>query len=118
MVLLLFICYRFLLMLYVCFFFFKQKAAYGWRISDWSSDVCSSDLRTLQSEAAKLEKALADLTEKRSRIDRAMFDPAAAGPGEKNCTMTELMKRRAEVEKAIESAEQRWIEATEALEHL
>src|SRR3546814_796646 len=63
--------------------------------------------RTLQSEAAKLEKALADLTEKRSRIDRAMFDPAAAGPGEKNCTMTELMKRRAEVEKAIETAEQR-----------
>src|SRR3546814_1322672 len=25
-------------------FFFKQKTAYGWRISDWSSDVCSSDL--------------------------------------------------------------------------
>src|SRR3546814_8189786 len=27
-----------------CFFFFKQKAAYEMRISDWSSDVCSSDL--------------------------------------------------------------------------
>src|SRR3546814_3446305 len=27
------------------FFFFKQKTAYGMRISDWSSDVCSSDLR-------------------------------------------------------------------------
>src|SRR3546814_2586862 len=27
------------------FFFFKQKTAYDWRISDWSSDVCSSDLR-------------------------------------------------------------------------
>src|SRR3546814_2402204 len=26
------------------FFFFKQKTAYGRRISDWSSDVCSSDL--------------------------------------------------------------------------
>src|SRR3546814_5888032 len=26
------------------FFFFKQKAAYEMRISDWSSDVCSSDL--------------------------------------------------------------------------
>src|SRR3546814_10056689 len=31
-----FICY--------CFFFFKQKTAYEMRISDWSSDVCSSDL--------------------------------------------------------------------------
>src|SRR3546814_2247148 len=27
------------------FFFFKQKTAYELRISDWSSDVCSSDLR-------------------------------------------------------------------------
>src|SRR3546814_14151497 len=29
----------------VFFFFFKQKTAYEMRISDWSSDVCSSDLR-------------------------------------------------------------------------
>src|SRR3546814_9054311 len=28
----------------VLFFFFKQKTAYDMRISDWSSDVCSSDL--------------------------------------------------------------------------
>src|SRR3546814_4863588 len=28
----------------VAFFFFKQKTAYEMRISDWSSDVCSSDL--------------------------------------------------------------------------
>src|SRR3546814_10554451 len=28
-------------------FFFKQKTAYEMRISDWSSDVCSSDLRFL-----------------------------------------------------------------------
>src|SRR3546814_9192007 len=27
-----------------CLFFFKQKTAYELRISDWSSDVCSSDL--------------------------------------------------------------------------
>src|SRR3546814_5957743 len=27
-----------------CFFFFKQKTAYEMRMSDWSSDVCSSDL--------------------------------------------------------------------------
>src|SRR3546814_5065806 len=29
---------------YILFFFFKQKTAYEMRISDWSSDVCSSDL--------------------------------------------------------------------------
>src|SRR3546814_5359520 len=39
MLCLLIVCYR-------CFFFFffKQKTAYEMRISDWSSDVCSSDL--------------------------------------------------------------------------
>src|SRR3546814_11884635 len=31
-------------MVVFCFFFFKQKTAYEMRISDWSSDVCSSDL--------------------------------------------------------------------------
>src|SRR3546814_4811876 len=30
--------------LVIIFFFFKQKTAYEMRISDWSSDVCSSDL--------------------------------------------------------------------------
>src|SRR3546814_2074222 len=52
------------------FFFFKQKTAYEMRISDWSSDVCSSDLGALylvpyheefaaevQRAAALLEKA-------------------------------------------------------------
>src|SRR3546814_3123986 len=46
--------YLYLLCIVVCiglvsdfclFFFFKQKTAYEMRISDWSSDVCSSDLR-------------------------------------------------------------------------
>src|SRR3546814_4884703 len=32
------------------FFFFKQKTAYEMRISDWSSDVCSSDLDGVQQE--------------------------------------------------------------------
>src|SRR3546814_11607792 len=33
-----------LFVLFFFFFFFKQKTAYEMRISDWSSDVCSSDL--------------------------------------------------------------------------
>src|SRR3546814_6771790 len=38
-----------------CFFFFKQKTAYELRISDWSSDVCSSDLlQRLDREAGLL----------------------------------------------------------------
>src|SRR3546814_3287651 len=40
----------------VCFyfFFFKQKTAYELRISDWSSDVCSSDLRETLARVAPL----------------------------------------------------------------
>src|SRR3546814_10639726 len=36
--------YYFLFLHSIFFFFFKQKTAYEMRISDWSSDVCSSDL--------------------------------------------------------------------------
>src|SRR3546814_6748300 len=35
------------MLLLFLFFFFKQKTAYEMRISDWSSDVCSSDLRSI-----------------------------------------------------------------------
>src|SRR3546814_8456866 len=42
-------------------FFFKQKTAYEMRISDWSSDVCSSDLaRTERKKDAEADKAAAD----------------------------------------------------------
>src|SRR3546814_6756715 len=45
------------------FFFFKQKTAYEMRISDWSSDVCSSDLRedvdALQPAVARVVEHLA-----------------------------------------------------------
>src|SRR3546814_9284840 len=39
-----YILYCFVLYVMFLFFFFKQKTAYEMRISDWSSDVCSSDL--------------------------------------------------------------------------
>src|SRR3546814_18176310 len=40
------------------FFFFKQKTAYELRISDWSSDVCSSDLSTNPASRESLMRAL------------------------------------------------------------
>src|SRR3546814_10528882 len=40
------ILYNYVCSFYIIFFFFKQKTAYEMRISDWSSDVCSSDLST------------------------------------------------------------------------
>src|SRR3546814_4458334 len=38
---------------FLFFFFFKQKTAYEMRISDWSSDVCSSDLSAHDSRRAE-----------------------------------------------------------------
>src|SRR3546814_8188825 len=53
-----------LLLLLFIFFFFKQKTAYEMRISDWSSDVCSSDLGPLspsgESEARRVRAGLED----------------------------------------------------------
>src|SRR3546814_16652337 len=51
------------------FFFFKQKTAYEVRISDWSSDVCSSDLEARDGEREERERRrdadqLVDATEK------------------------------------------------------
>src|SRR3546814_17654883 len=41
----------------LCVFFFKQKTAYEMRISDWSSDVCSSDLVPVRSPHVRLTLA-------------------------------------------------------------
>src|SRR3546814_20966054 len=43
---------------FYCCFFFKQKTAYEMRISDWSSDACSSDLSGPLVSRAKLAAAL------------------------------------------------------------
>src|SRR3546814_15902599 len=79
----------------MCFFFFKQKTAYEMRISDWSSDVCSSDLLqgagqgilqpvlAVQRDAVGVE-ALADLLPgeiRASRVLEAVHDAGADGIG-------------------------------------
>src|SRR3546814_17924410 len=43
--------------LYV-FFFFKQKTAYAMRMSDWSSDVCSSDLACMMADRQRIIAAV------------------------------------------------------------
>src|SRR3546814_16170741 len=43
------------------FCFFKQKTAYEMRISDWSSDVCSSDLKSCSPEGSEAASAVVDV---------------------------------------------------------
>src|SRR3546814_3104107 len=53
-------------------FFFKQKTAYEMRISDWSSDVCSSDLK-------EMKRVLADIQQGRF-VSRFVLDNRAGQP--------------------------------------
>ncbi len=62
------------------------------------------------------EAEIATLTTDRNAIDRAMFDPKTAEPRFAKLAMSDLMKRRADVQAQIETLEARWLEATEALE--
>src|SRR3546814_9679854 len=61
---------RVVLLLAVLMLFFKQKTADEMRISDWSSDVCSSDL-FVQRTGEHRDTAVAGLTEQRHQIGKA-----------------------------------------------
>src|SRR3546814_1763657 len=61
------------------FFFFKQKTAYEMRISDWSSDVCSSDLHRRAGLARAVEHAVEHVLDLPAELaQRARADQAAA----------------------------------------
>src|SRR3546814_5385307 len=90
------------------FFFFKQKTAYEMRISDWSSDVCSSDLVGRQADIGEgafddiANPFLADSRDDQRQIDDlgererfvAIEQRIALGPDERD----RLGERRAEDE--------------------
>src|SRR3546814_4856210 len=79
-------------------FLFKQKTAYEMRISDWSSDVCSSDLADPRFGKA-MAKALSASTKTRfeSAIDKfeglASQDDAVDLSGQLNALAVALMKK-------------------------
>src|SRR3546814_10071571 len=70
------------------FFFFKQKTAYEMRISDWSSDVCSSDLGTTSGNKAmsldvfRLMRATGSLLNRNEVAEYAALATEGALPGE------------------------------------
>src|SRR3546814_5753281 len=71
-------------------FFFKQKTAYEMRISDWSSDVCSSDLGELS--VKELAHMLAGLyPEKKLRVECRAQPPADSGGGYLASTFSRLI---------------------------
>src|SRR3546814_3318778 len=69
-------CYWFFI--YVIVFFFKQKTAYEMRISDWSSDVCSSDLPQPGQRVIELAVEIVRRRPQRGGVDR-QHRPAEPG---------------------------------------
>jgi len=72
--------------------------------------------QALRKAARAAEAEIARLALRRDAVDRAMADPAAADPADAGCSMTELMKRRAEISAQIDAAEARWLETSEEIE--
>src|SRR3546814_488594 len=62
-----------------CFFFFKQKTAYEMRISDWSSDVCSSDLDPEKTVREAVEEGVGDILQAQARLDEVYAAYAEEG---------------------------------------
>src|SRR3546814_9122459 len=52
------------------FFFFKQKTAYEMRISDWSSDVCSSDLLAFNDVEEAVAETFGEILEREATPNR------------------------------------------------
>jgi len=72
--------------------------------------------KAAKKRARDAEAELAKLTAERSAVDQAMADPKRATPRLARLTMTDLLKRRADLDGRIETAETLWMEASEALE--
>ena len=72
--------------------------------------------KALRQRAKDAEADLAKLTDERSAVERAMFDPTTATPALAKLTMSDLIKRRADLSDRIDAAETAWMEASEALE--
>jgi ATP-binding cassette subfamily F protein 3 len=72
--------------------------------------------RSLRKSAEAAEAEIARLEARKAEIERALSDPAAAAPEDRDLTMSELMKAFAATGDALAVAEKRWLEASEAME--
>src|SRR3546814_7984928 len=90
------------------FFFFKQKTAYEMRISDWSSDVCSSDLEGVGGGTG--EERLRLLGAERPARPGGREDPAGAeaGQGERVAGHSQQIGRARVGKECVSTWRSRW----------
>src|SRR3546814_4533739 len=83
------------------FFFFKQKTAYEMRISDWSSDVCSSDLADRGGGKAQQEAVESEVVKQPPQLRRRLVGIGAAEVG----ATAEVLERASVVQRAADLAQ-------------
>jgi ATP-binding cassette subfamily F protein 3 len=83
-----------------------KKAAAEWREKQ----------KVLKNAVNKAEREMTSLIAERKRIDAVLSDPKSATGAEAKLTTSQLMVKRADVEKKLEAAEEVWMEAGAALE--
>src|SRR3546814_3025549 len=101
-------------------FFFKQKAAYGLRINDWGSDVCSSDLvanlPTVEQQDVDFAQQLADVgldftreVDHLGRFRRAGFNVIAAVAGTAAAAAVRRSEERRVGKECVSQCRSRWL---------
>src|SRR3546814_4983384 len=91
------------------FFFCKQKTAYEMRISDWSSDVCSSDLHQLDISPANLLIAHSAFSGSNPQLARRIAQRAQTAEGIDQPWMDEMRSEERRVGKeCVSTCRSRW----------
>src|SRR3546814_1811163 len=90
------------------FFFFKQTTAYEMRISDWSSDVCSSDLIVPENRRGRLCTLGAILRPEAERRDEALAARKRNCHGNAACGTKQRSEERRVGKECVSTCRSRW----------
>src|SRR3546814_3660522 len=94
-------------MLLSLFFFFKQKTAYEMRISDWSSDVCSSDLPRAE-RSWNTESGKKPTSHRRRRFQRASSFLLTLRRAQGEDSQTDRSEERRVGKECVSTCRSRW----------
>src|SRR3546814_10076825 len=90
------------------FFFFKQKTAYEMRISDWSSDVCSSDLAEMTSDRLKMRQEKPRSASVRGAVGSTTSIRVGGSRGEGPITRMKRSEERRVGKECVSTCRSRW----------
>src|SRR3546814_17550844 len=95
-------------MIFVLVFVFKQKTAYEMRISDWSSDVCSSDLRMTRPSPASPGRSRSAPTNPPMTGQASTTSSASTTPSTSSSTRPARSEERRVGKECVSTCRSRW----------